>query len=70
VRAAWLLDSNVLMAYLNQDPTPGLIQCVEGALTDGAAVSVITTIEVLGWRGHDPLSRRADDVIRRCSALA
>ncbi len=53
----WLLDSNVVMGYLNQDSTPGFIGKFEQALLEGAAVSVITTIEVLGWRGHDENSR-------------
>lgn len=54
---AWLLDSNAVMGYLNQDSAPGFIDQFEQALVEGAAVSVITTIEVLGWRGHNFASR-------------
>jgi predicted nucleic acid-binding protein len=81
--ARCLLDSNALMAYLNQDPAPGLQECIEHCLSTGAAVSVITVIEVLGWRGHDDASRVTakalldslarvdldDDVITRTIAL-
>ena len=33
---------------------------------EGAAVSVITTIEVLGWRGHDAISRASAESLLRC----
>ena len=55
----WLLDSNVLMGYLNHDPTSGFADRVERCLAEGAAISVISYIEVLGWRGHDDHSRSA-----------
>ena len=61
----WLLDSNVLMGYLNQDPTPGFIARVERCFAEGAALSVISTIEVLGWRGHDEHSRSAAERLLR-----
>lgn len=55
--ARWLLDSNAVMGYLNQDPTPGFAAKIERCFGDGAAISVITLIEVLGWRGHSEQSR-------------
>jgi hypothetical protein len=55
----WLLDSNVLMGYLNHDPTPGFANRVESCFAEGAAISIISYIEVLGWRGHDERSRSA-----------
>lgn len=62
----WLLDSNAVMGYLNQDSTPGFISQFEQALLEGAAVSVITTIEVLGWRGHDAASRASAEKLLGC----
>lgn len=62
----WLLDSNAVMGYLNQDSTQGFIGQFEQALVEGAAVSVITTIEVLGWRGHDTTSRASAESLLRC----
>lgn len=62
----WLLDSNAVMGFLNQDSAPGFIIQFEQALVEGAAVSVITTIEVLGWRGHDTTSRASAEKLLRC----
>ena len=62
----WLLDSNAVMGYLNRDSAPGFIGRFEQALLEGAAVSVITTIEVLGWRGHDASSRSSAENLLRC----
>lgn len=62
----WLLDSNVLMGYLNQDPAPGLCDRVEQALIAGCAISVISWIEILGWRQHTPASREAAEQLLRC----
>lgn len=62
----WLLDSNAVMGYLNQDSAPGFINQFEQALVEGAAVSVITTIEVLGWRGHDQASRASAEKLLGC----
>lgn len=62
----WLLDSNVVMGYLNQDATPGFINQFEQSLIEGAAVSVITIIEVLGWRGHNAASRANAEKLLGC----
>lgn len=62
----WLLDSNVVMGYLNQDSAPGFVDQFEMALIEGAAVSVITTIEVLGWRGHNAVSRASAEKLLGC----
>jgi predicted nucleic acid-binding protein len=62
----WLLDSNAIMGYLNQDSTSGFINQFEMALVEGAAVSVITTIEVLGWRGHNTASRMSAEILLGC----
>ncbi|MBI5658610.1 MAG: type II toxin-antitoxin system VapC family toxin [Nitrosomonadales bacterium] len=62
----WLFDSNAIMGYLNQDSAQGFIDRFEQALVEGAAVSVITTIEVLGWRGHDATSRASAESLLQC----
>ena len=56
-RVRWLLDSNAVMGYLNQDPAPGFATRMESLFAEGSAISVITVIEVLGWRGHSEQSR-------------
>ena len=55
-------------AISNQDSTSGFISQFEQALVEGAAVSVITTIEVLGWRGHDAASRTSAESLLQCMA--
>ena len=71
--ARWLLDSNAVMGYLNGDVAPGFAEAIERCLGEGAAVSVITLIEVLGWRGHTAQSRiDAERLLRRltpCQAI-
>ncbi|MBF0623394.1 MAG: type II toxin-antitoxin system VapC family toxin [Magnetococcales bacterium] len=52
-----LLDTNVLIDYLARHPEVSFIRRVEHVLVEGAAVSIITTIELLGWRGHTDQSR-------------
>jgi predicted nucleic acid-binding protein len=53
-----LLDTNVLIDYMNDSATPDFAGMVERALSAGSVVSVITTMELLGWRGHSEQSRR------------
>ncbi len=53
-----LLDTNVLIDYINESAEPGFVDNVEQALMAGSVVSVVTTMELLGWRGHDEQSRR------------
>ena len=52
-----LIDTNVLIDYLNGNAAPALVANVEQALMEGSMVSVITTMELLGWRGHSEQSR-------------
>ncbi len=54
---ASLLDSNVIVDYLNGEADSGFLRRVEDALIGNSVVSVITHIEVLGWRGHTESSR-------------
>lgn len=53
-----LIDTNVLIDYLDSNASPELIANVEQALVIGSVVSVITTMELLGWRGHSAQSRQ------------
>ena len=52
-----LIDTNVLIDYLNGNAAPAFVANVEQALRDGSMVSVLTTMELLGWRGHSEQSR-------------
>lgn len=65
-----LLDSNVLMDYLNGESAPGFLRQVEAALTGDAVVSVITHIEVLGWRGHTERSRADAEILLKSLSTA
>lgn len=65
IRPRWLLDSNVLMGYLNRDAAPGFLERAGRCFAEGSAISVISYIEVLGWRGHDERSRAAADQLLR-----
>ncbi|MBF0309909.1 MAG: type II toxin-antitoxin system VapC family toxin [Magnetococcales bacterium] len=57
MNAVRLLDTNVLIDYLACYPDVSFLRRVERSLVEGAAVSIITTIELLGWRGHTDQSR-------------
>lgn len=48
----WLLDSNSVIGALRTDAEPGFMQNFGRCLDEGAGVSIITYIEVLGWRSH------------------
>lgn len=52
-----LIDTNVLIDYLNGSASNSFMENFERALTVGSVVSVITTMELLGWRGHTAQSR-------------
>lgn len=47
-----LLDSSILIYYLNGLDAPGFRLAVGSAVKAGAAISIITRIEILGWRGY------------------
>ncbi len=50
--------------------SPGFAEAIERCLSEGAAVSVITLIEVLGWRGHTAQSRIDAERLLRGLTLA
>jgi predicted nucleic acid-binding protein len=47
-----ILDTNILIYYLNNQGGETFFARFADTLRAGAGVSVITRIEVLGWRGH------------------
>ena len=55
----WLLDSNTVIYMMQSGSTSEFIANTHRCVAEGAAVSIITRIEVLGWRGHTPQSRAA-----------
>lgn len=65
-----LIDTNVLIDYINDNAAPAFAANVEQALAAGSVVSVITTMELLGWRGHSAQSRRdAENLLRGMGEL-
>lgn len=50
-----LVDTNVLIDFLGHCGDAGFNERVMSALSNGSAVSIITTIELLGWRRHTDL---------------
>ena len=66
-----LIDTNVLIDYINGNAAPAFAANVEQALAAGSMVSVITTMELLGWRGHSEQSRRdAENLLRGMGEIA
>lgn len=63
MRPRYLIDTNVLIGYLKADADAAYLADVEQALSAGAAVSVVTTMELLGWRGHTPATRQAAEAL-------
>lgn len=47
-----LLDTNVLIYHMNNQGGEALFSNIKAAVKAGAGISVITRIEVLGWRGQ------------------
>jgi predicted nucleic acid-binding protein len=61
---SFLLDSNLLIHVLAQTGDRDALARIESAMYAGARYSVITRIEILGWRGHSSESRRcASDLL-------
>lgn len=59
----FLIDTSVLIDYMKPDADAVLLAEVEQALSEGAAVSVVTTMELLGWSGHTPETRQAAEAL-------
>lgn len=64
----YVLDSNMLIYYLNASLTESVRQQVEEAIEQQAFISTITRIEVLGWHQHSPTSfRQAKELLNHLS---
>ena len=61
-----LIDTNVLIDYLHGSTSGSFVDNFERALAVGSVVSVITTMELLGWRGHTAQSRRDAENLLHC----
>lgn len=48
----YLLDTNILIYYWNGEIPPSELDVVEDVLRHSFTVSIITKIELLGWRKH------------------
>jgi predicted nucleic acid-binding protein len=51
---AYLLDTNILIYYLAGAFSPEQKQVVDSVLEASFTISIITRIELLGWKGHTP----------------
>jgi predicted nucleic acid-binding protein len=47
-----VIDTNILIYYLNQQLPESVKAAVDEQLLSGSTISIITRIEVLGWQGH------------------
>ncbi|MBF0462972.1 MAG: type II toxin-antitoxin system VapC family toxin [Magnetococcales bacterium] len=61
-----LIDTNVLIDFLSQSPDEAFNERVLAALSDQSAVSIVTTIELLGWRRHTAQSRSSAANLLAC----
>nr|VFK50636.1 MAG: hypothetical protein BECKTC1821D_GA0114238_11158 [Candidatus Kentron sp. TC] len=61
-----VLDSNVLMYHLNGVLNDELEKLLTDVLLNGPCVSVITRIEILGWRRHTAASLRHATELLSC----
>ncbi len=63
MRSRYLVDTNVLIDYMKPDADAALLADVERVLSEGAAVSIVTTMELLGWSGHTSETRQAAEAL-------
>ena len=47
-----VIDTNILIYYLNQQLPESVKAAVDEHILSGSTISIITRIEVLGWQGH------------------
>lgn len=60
----FVIDTNILIYHLNDVLNEQAEQLLETALTHHSYISVITRIEVLGWKSHTPDSlKNAQDLL-------
>jgi len=49
---SYLFDTNILVYYLNGSFPPTALETIDSMLETSFKVSVISKLELLGWRGH------------------
>ena len=54
---AYLVDTNILIYYLAGAFSPEQKQVIDPVLEGSFTISIITRIELLGWKGHTPEGR-------------
>lgn len=65
-----VFDSNILIYHINGQLDPAVEQVVFGLFDDPVYISVISKIEVLGWRGHSDKSRdMTEELVRNLSEI-
>ncbi len=52
--SAYVVDTNILIYYLAGAFTPEQKQVIDPILAGSFTISIITWIELLGWKGHTP----------------
>ncbi|MBF0417604.1 MAG: type II toxin-antitoxin system VapC family toxin [Magnetococcales bacterium] len=60
------MDTNILIDFLNDYPDSQFRNQTLAAFSQGSAVSVVTVIELLGWRNHTRLSRQGAQDLLEC----
>ncbi len=58
-----VFDSNILIYHINDQLDPAAEQVVFDLFDGPVYISVISRIEVLGWKGHSDESRQMTDVL-------
>ncbi|MBF0584061.1 MAG: hypothetical protein HQL80_07480 [Magnetococcales bacterium] len=61
-----LMDTNILIDFLNGHSDAQFREMALAAFSQGSAVSVVTVIELLGWRKHTEQSRRSATELLEC----
>ncbi len=59
----YLIDTNLLIYALSGNASAAVLSQIDSAIADNAHFSVITRMELLGWSGHTPDSRRATEAL-------
>ncbi|WP_058553879.1 type II toxin-antitoxin system VapC family toxin [Thiohalocapsa sp. ML1] len=68
---ACLLDTNVLIYWMSDALASPVAARIEAAIRADASYSVVTRMEILGWRGHTNDSRtRAADLLEQLQEVA
>jgi len=60
-----IIDTNILIYHLAGVLTDQAEATLAGALESGSYISIITRIELLGWRKHSPDSLKAAETLLR-----